>query len=74
MSSNRQSVEGRPLLNADRVYSADEVALFMGRSARTLQNWRRIGAGPRFRRIYDTPIYIGRDVLRWLDIETERSR
>jgi hypothetical protein len=69
MLTSHLCVAGRPILSPDRVYSADEIALFVGRSVRTLQNWRRIGAGPNFHRVYDTPIYIGRDVLQWLDMD-----
>jgi len=69
MPTSHVSVEGRRLLVPDRIYSADEIAQFVGRSARTLQNWRRSGAGPKFHRVHDTPIYIGRDVLLWLDID-----
>lgn len=72
MPSSHLDVEGRTLLNPDRIYSADEIARFVGRSVRTLQNWRRSGAGPRFHRVHDTPIYVGRDVLLWLNMYAEK--
>jgi hypothetical protein len=65
-----------PLLG-DRLVSEGEAAAFLGIAQRTLQGWRRSGAGPRFLRLSRRSIrYRPNDLAAWMmaHLEGERAR
>jgi predicted DNA-binding transcriptional regulator AlpA len=58
---------GASLLGGERLISEGEAAALLGVAQRTLQGWRRCGAGPRFLRLSRRAIrYRPNDLAAWM--------
>jgi predicted DNA-binding transcriptional regulator AlpA len=58
-----------PRASADRLWSAQEVAAFLGVPVGTLYQWRWRGEGPKAYRVGRWLRYDGAEVRRWLDAQ-----
>lgn len=56
----------------DRLMDAAETAAFIGRSVRTLEQWRYLGKGPDYVKVGKSIRYRRSAVDRWLDAMTIR--
>ena len=67
MGRRDSSDHGADLLAGDRLLSEAETAALLGIAQRTLQEWRRKGAGPAFIRLAGRSVrYRQADVLAWV--------
>jgi hypothetical protein len=66
----RASALAKPAcINPQSLYSAVELAAYLGIKPRTLEVWRRTGEHPelRYRRVGRRIRYLGRDILKFLN-------
>ena len=58
-------------LDPSAIYSQTEAAAILGRRAKTLREWRRLGIGPASIKTGAAQsakvVYMGRDILAWLE-------
>ena len=59
--------------SAFRPLSTGEAAPYVGVAARTLENWRTLGLGPRFIKAGRNVVYDVRDIEAWKTARTVRS-
>lgn len=58
-------IDPRHRIGADCLYTTEEVAALLRVTRRTLERWRRFGAGPKVTRLHSggRPLYRGKHIL-----------
>jgi predicted DNA-binding transcriptional regulator AlpA len=59
---------------SDRLWSVQDVAVYLGIPLKTLYNWRTRGIGPRARRVGRYLRYEEQDVRAWFTTQSETVR
>ena len=57
-------------ISAQRPWTDDETAAYLGKPPKTLANWRHLGIGPAYIKVGNGVRYRPADVDRWLDANT----
>ena len=60
------------MLNPDLLYTAADLAELKIAPAGTLANWRSAGKGPPYKKLGRRTLYLGADVLDWIEAQTVR--
>lgn len=68
-NNNPTGIEIKP----DAYYSVTDAAFILGKSEKTLQNYRSSQRGPAFRKSGETPLYRGRDLIAYIEASVVAS-